>query len=133
MKTFLIVFIVFAIALFCSCNRLNDKSDSLSDIDSTALNDSLTCCESNIPSRFGNLKKTQVDSTANPSNTPDNNYAGMVWIDGGTFMMGADNKQASPDEYPKHKVTVDGFWMDITEVTNSQFAVFVKEKRILYL
>jgi formylglycine-generating enzyme required for sulfatase activity len=49
----------------------------------------------------------------------------MVFIPGGTFMMGGDNDQASPDEYPKHKVTVDGFWMDVTEVTNRQFAAFV--------
>lgn len=40
--------------------------------------------------------------------------------------MGADNGQASPDEYPKHHVTVGGFWMDKTEVTNVQFAAFVK-------
>jgi len=50
----------------------------------------------------------------------------MIWIKAGTFLMGADNKQAAPDEYPKHKVTVDGFWMDATEVTNAQFAKFVK-------
>lgn len=53
--------------------------------------------------------------------------AGMVKIPGGTFMMGGDNNQASPDELPKHKVTVDGFWMDETEVTNRQFAKFVEE------
>lgn len=41
-------------------------------------------------------------------------------------MMGADNKQAAEDEYPKHKVTVAGFWIDATEVTNAQFAQFVK-------
>ncbi|MBO9681153.1 MAG: formylglycine-generating enzyme family protein [Flavisolibacter sp.] len=50
----------------------------------------------------------------------------MVRIEGGSFMMGADNLQASPDEYPKHKVTVKSFWMDATEVTNAQFAAFVK-------
>jgi sulfatase modifying factor 1 len=49
----------------------------------------------------------------------------MVWIPGGTFSMGADNAQAMPDEYPKHTVTVSGFWMDRTEVTNAQFAAFV--------
>ena len=49
----------------------------------------------------------------------------MVWIEGGTFDMGADNDQAAADEYPKHKISVDGFWMDITEVTNAQFAEFV--------
>jgi len=41
-------------------------------------------------------------------------------------MMGGDNQQAATDEYPKHKVTVDGFWMDVTTVTNAQFAKFVK-------
>jgi len=40
-------------------------------------------------------------------------------------MMGADNSQADNDEYPKHKVTVSGFWMDIHEVTNAQFKKFV--------
>jgi formylglycine-generating enzyme required for sulfatase activity len=49
----------------------------------------------------------------------------MAWIPGGAFQMGADNK-AQPDEYPKHTVTVAGFWIDKTEVTNAQFAAFVK-------
>jgi formylglycine-generating enzyme required for sulfatase activity len=50
----------------------------------------------------------------------------MVLIAGGTFEMGGDNQQAAKDEYPKHKVTVDSFWMDETEVTNAQFRAFVK-------
>jgi formylglycine-generating enzyme required for sulfatase activity len=49
----------------------------------------------------------------------------MVYIPGGVFDMGGDNKQAFPDEFPKHKVVLDGFWMDCTEVTNAQFAEFV--------
>jgi sulfatase modifying factor 1 len=53
-------------------------------------------------------------------------HPGMMWIPGGTFAMGADNNQASADEYPKHAVTVAGFWMDRTEVTNKQFAAFVR-------
>ncbi|HMV47317.1 MAG TPA: formylglycine-generating enzyme family protein [Blastocatellia bacterium] len=54
--------------------------------------------------------------------------AGMVWIPAGEFMMGASGKDeaARPDEHPAHKVRVDGFWMDETEVTNAQFAAFVK-------
>ena len=39
--------------------------------------------------------------------------------------MGGDNEQASADEYPKHKVQVSPFYMDITEVTNAQFKKFV--------
>jgi len=80
------------------------------------------CCESGIPSRF------KATATGNRAITPEKNtsHQGMVWIKAGTFMMGADNKQAADDEYPRHKVTVDGFWMDATEVTNEQFAAFVK-------
>ncbi|WP_183558970.1 formylglycine-generating enzyme family protein [Mucilaginibacter sp. SP1R1] len=81
------------------------------------------CCESNIPSRFPSLNSKQA--VLENSNT-GNLHKGMVWIKAGAFMMGADNKQAAPDEYPKHQVSVTGFWMDITEVTNAQFASFVK-------
>ncbi|MFO0938775.1 MAG: formylglycine-generating enzyme family protein [Gemmataceae bacterium] len=48
---------------------------------------------------------------------------GMVWIPGGTFVMG---DAASPDrDSPLHSVSVKGFWMDKTEVTNEQFKRFV--------
>ena len=47
----------------------------------------------------------------------DTSKIGMVYIPGGQFMMGADNDQASKDEYPKHKVIVNAFWMDEHEVT----------------
>jgi formylglycine-generating enzyme required for sulfatase activity len=49
----------------------------------------------------------------------------MVWVPGGTFMMGND-EPSMPDAKPIHKVTVDSFWMDATEVTNAQFEKFVK-------
>jgi len=85
------------------------------------------CCEKNIPSRFATVatplsQAAQLVSTATTSST----HAGMVWIPGGTFNMGADNGQALEDEYPKHKVKVSGFWIDKTEVTNAQFAAFVR-------
>ena len=48
---------------------------------------------------------------------------GMVWIPGGEFWMGAEE---FPDAQPWHRVSVDGFWMDKTEVTNDQFGKFVK-------
>lgn len=55
------------------------------------------------------------------------NPPGMVWIAGGDFIMGTDtDAQARPDEKPAHKVHVEGFYMDETEVTNAQFAAFVK-------
>ena len=59
---------------------------------------------------------------------------GMVWIPGGEFSMGAQDPpdmapvgmQATRDSRPIHRVYVDGFFMDKTDVTNAQFAAFVK-------
>jgi formylglycine-generating enzyme required for sulfatase activity len=50
-------------------------------------------------------------------------HRGMVRIAGGTFRMGSDRHY--PEEAPVHRVTVDGFWMDRTPVTNRQFRTFV--------
>ena len=43
---------------------------------------------------------------------------GMIWIPGGTFRMGSDKHY--PEEAPVHRVTVDGFFIDRTPVTNRQ-------------
>jgi formylglycine-generating enzyme len=55
-----------------------------------------------------------------PSYTPPQD---MVWIPGGTFLMGSDKHY--PEEAPVHKKRVEGFWMDKYTVTNEQFARFV--------
>lgn len=52
-------------------------------------------------------------------------HQGMVWIPGGEFTMGTDEEEAYAAEKPAHRVKVDGFWMDETEVTNEQFKKFV--------
>ena len=88
-------------------------------------------CESGVPSRFAATGVSRSGgggggAAVYPDAAARAAHPGMVWIPGGTFRMGADNDQASPDEYPKHAVTVSGFWMDRTEVTNAQFAAFVR-------
>ena len=60
-------------------------------------------------------------TTPAPASAPE----GMVWIPGGEFSMGSTDPLARPDEQPVHRVRVHGFWADITEVTNEQFAAFV--------
>lgn len=73
---------------------------------------------------------TIINTTPAPQNAP----AGMVWIPGGEFSMGSDSASESicslpgvtRDAVPIHRVYVDGFWMDETEVTNEQFAAFVE-------
>jgi formylglycine-generating enzyme required for sulfatase activity len=60
--------------------------------------------------------------------------AGMVWIPGGEFSMGAADPpdmndvgmNATKDSRPIHRVYVDGFFMDKNDVINAQFAKFVK-------
>jgi formylglycine-generating enzyme len=56
--------------------------------------------------------------------------AGMVWIRGGEFQMGSEEGSFG-DARPVHKVKVDGFWADRTEVTNAQFSRFVAATRYL--
>jgi formylglycine-generating enzyme required for sulfatase activity len=58
----------------------------------------------------------------------------MVWIPGGEFSMGSTAETESlcgqpgvtRDALPLHRVYVDGFWMDATEVTNEEFEKFTK-------
>ncbi|MFN3648426.1 MAG: formylglycine-generating enzyme family protein [Armatimonadota bacterium] len=49
---------------------------------------------------------------------------GMVYVPGGTFAMGSDH--GMEDEAPVHEVTIRPFFIDRHEVTNQQFAAFVK-------
>jgi Sulfatase-modifying factor enzyme 1 len=44
---------------------------------------------------------------------------------GGEFVLVTDDKESMPTERPAHRIHVDGFWMDATEVTKSHFAKFV--------
>jgi sulfatase modifying factor 1 len=73
---------------------------------------------------------TVANTPPAPGSPPD----GMVWIPGGEFSMGAQDPpgrddvgmQATTDSRPVHRVYVDGFWMDRTDVTNDEFARFVR-------
>ena len=49
----------------------------------------------------------------------------MVYVPAGEFEMGST--KGDFDELPVHTVTLDGFWIDMFEVTNAQFAAFLNE------
>jgi formylglycine-generating enzyme len=61
--------------------------------------------------------------TASPARTEIRDPVDMIPIPSGTFRMGSDRHYA--EEAPTHRVTLDGFWMDATPVTNRQFRAFV--------
>jgi sulfatase modifying factor 1 len=71
---------------------------------------------------------------SNTASAPAPSPQGMVWIPGGEFAMGAMDPpavdevglHAATDAGPIHRVYVDAFWMDKTDVTNEEFARFVK-------
>ncbi|MCA9712820.1 MAG: formylglycine-generating enzyme family protein, partial [Myxococcales bacterium] len=47
----------------------------------------------------------------------------MVYVPAGSFLMGSlgSDPDAENDELPQHRVALDGFWLDRTEVTNFQY------------
>lgn len=51
----------------------------------------------------------------------------MLFVPGGSYLMGAaeGDPNAEAFETPQHRVTVNGFWLDETEVTNTQYAQFL--------
>src|SRR5262245_46674681 len=73
---------------------------------------------------------TIPNTAAPPGPAPE----GMAWIPGGEFSMGSEDSGESlctmpgtvGDSQPIVRVYVDGFWMDKSEVTNEQYAAFVK-------
>src|SRR5437899_3233287 len=77
----------------------------------------------------GSFQPTVPNSISAPRPAPDG-----MWIPGGEFSMGAADPpemndvgmQATRDARPIHRVNVDGFFIDKTDVTNAQFAAFVK-------
>lgn len=85
------------------------------------------CFEGGSPVSTRGLDETFVAEILQMEADPNQakSREGMVLIPGGTFQMGGDNDQARRDEFPKHSVTVDSFYLDATEVTNAQFAAFV--------
>ena len=76
-----------------------------------------------------NFEATISNSTSAPGSLPD----GMIFIPGGEFSMGSldptemscGGDQPMDDARPLHRVYVDGYFMDVTEVTNSQYEQFV--------
>lgn len=85
----------------------------------------LTGCGTATPGPDGaSAAPAKLHCRASTLPDPARPTSGMVLVKGGTFTMGA--RPEHPEEGPPQQVTVGSFWIDPTEVTNAQFAQFVK-------
>jgi formylglycine-generating enzyme required for sulfatase activity len=62
-----------------------------------------------------------------PAPKPEEVPPGMVRIDEGIFLMGADAARGNPEERPAHEAIVPAFYMDITEVTVDAYLKCIAE------
>ena len=113
-------FVLLAI-IFSSCKE--EPNTAVQKEVDPALVDSkeMTSCSSK-PQRFALIQTSENRAIS----TEKNSTSGMVLIPAGIYLMGADSDDARNDEFPKHKIIVDEFWMDETEVTNAEFQEFVE-------
>jgi formylglycine-generating enzyme required for sulfatase activity len=102
-KRFFYRIAVIAIAFNVSCAQLGIKSKS----GSTLPND-------------GQLHGVSPDNSWVPTRPP-----GMVFVHPGTFHMGPSDEDVNYSYTARNKsVSISGFWMDATEITNNQYRQF---------
>ncbi|KRD06421.1 sulfatase-modifying factor 1 [Flavobacterium sp. Root901] len=90
----------------------------------------MECHETPNPADASAFKPTIENKNKPNGKAPE----GMVWIPGGEFSMGSNVEDESlcslsgvtKDAAPIHRVYVDGYYMDKTEVTNEEYDKFVK-------
>ena len=93
------------------------RDDSLSHLDEGAL------LNSTSQDAFGvNLLREQPKEI-----TSEKDGAKMHLIPAGEFEMGNSLDEGGDDERPVHTVTVDSFYLDVYEVTNTQYKQFIEE------
>ena len=75
------------------------------------------------PTKGGTVKRVATKASfSNGTLTVNGIKYNMVWVDGGTFRMGATSEQGSDawnSEKPVHSVTLSGYYIGKTEVTQS--------------
>lgn len=127
---------------FYSCNSTQDQkkqSESVAENQvALAKTAGAISCTQGLTSKdsavFMNGGGTDFKETVENKFTPADKTPGMVWIPGGEYSMGGVNPvgmdnggfETMQDARPVHRVYVDGFYMDANEVTNAEFAKFVK-------
>ncbi len=130
--------VLLSVGFLSGCNSYG-KNPGADDLLRTKIDNAVSCTVNGLTPADSTLymngggsefKKTIVNPARPPVAAPE----GMVWIPGGEFSMGGVNpvgihdggKESMGDARPVHRVYISGFFMDATEVTNKQFAAFVK-------
>ena len=114
MKWSLLIVVCFLFALFTAFGKIGNIS--LLNTSPVSQSDTHILCKP--PSRV-----IALNSAGRKVSAKESSYKEMVFIKGGSFKMGSNDFE---DAKPVHTVTVNNFWMDAHEVTNAQFAAFVK-------
>ena len=129
----------FVLFLVASCHDGTQTGVTQAGLEQEKISDAVSCTSTGLPVRDSALYMDGGGADYQPTipgeeRKPDESPEGMVWIPGGEFSMGGVNpigmmdggNEGMADSRPVHRVKVNGFYMDATEVTNKQFAEFVK-------
>lgn len=127
---------VYFFLLICACKSKEVKQDQAESLANVKAG-SLSCSKgfvANDSMAYVEGGGAAFDSTIVYPHIEVKVPAGMVLIPGGEFSMGGvdptrmqgGGKEAMNDARPIHRVKISPFLMDATEVTNDQFAAFVK-------
>jgi formylglycine-generating enzyme len=123
---------------FAACHQPEPAKDTVSSMDKGKISGAVSCTATGLPVQDSALYMSGGGSEFQPTEfgdlkIPAKRIEGMVWIPGGEFSMGGVNPigmmdgghEGMGDARPVHRVRVNGFFMDETEVTNKEFAEFV--------
>jgi formylglycine-generating enzyme required for sulfatase activity len=122
----------------CACGGNKEKKESSGNIYQVKVDGAVSCTSIGLIPADSVLYMQGGGSDFKPTlanaHTESVAVNGMVWIPGGEFSMGGVNPAGMQegghevmfDARPVHRVYVDGFYMDETEVTNAEFDAFVK-------
>ncbi len=131
----------FFVLIIASCGQ-NNMAVNNSDIADSKIGGAISCTamgftpEDSATYMQGGGKEFR-ETIVNKNSNPPAAVKDMEWISGGEFSMGIVNpmgiteggKEPMNDARPVHRVYIDGFFMDETEVTNAEFAAFVTATR----
>ncbi len=125
--------------LSASCQPAATSKTATAELDRKKISGAVSCTATGLPVQDSALYMSGGGDAFQPTEfsdlkDPGKKIPGMVWIPGGDFSMGGVNPigmmdgghEGMGDARPVHRVHVDGFYMDQTEVTNKEFAEFVK-------